>query len=559
MSKTWRWVLGIALVVMAGLAAILLLHRPAGEMLGLVAGGGVELLRDPMRPPGAGPRVLVFALDGVGDDELLAAIEAGHAPHLAALLGGPMEDRSFARGYAVPDVLSILPSTTMAAWASLFTGATAAYTGVPGNEWFVREEMQFYAPAPVSVEGTRHALEAYTDDLLGQALRAPTLFERADVRAYVALSQFHRGADMLVVPSAAALADLVAAAFAGLTDDDESVEQEAYADLDLNAVDNLVDAVAEHGVADLQVVYFPGIDLYTHIADPPLESQRRYISDVIDVAVGRLLELYRQAGVLDSTRVLFVSDHGHTPVLDDDRHALGADHSSGLVTLLERAGFRVRPRKLDLDDDEQDFQATFAFQGAFAYVYLADRSSCEAAGSVCDWSRPPRLEEDVRPVLDALHTANETGAGTPSLQGTLDLVFSRMPRRYDENAEAFSVWDGRGLVPIGDFLAGTPRPDLLDLERRLDGLGAGPYGHRAGDILLLARSGAARPMEDRYYFSSRYRSWHGSPDAQDSRIPLLIAHGTMDGAAIRGAIHEVTGGQLHQEDIADLILGLLRR
>ncbi|HSJ23992.1 MAG TPA: alkaline phosphatase family protein [Longimicrobiales bacterium] len=554
----WRWVVAGAVLLLAGIATLLLVNRPAAELLGIVAGGGVEVLRDPMRPAGQGQKVLVIALDGVGDDELLAAIEAGQAPHIAALLGPRSGARIFDRGYAVPDVLSILPSTTMAAWASLFSGTTAAFTGVPGNEWFVREEMRFYAPAPVSVEGTRHALEAYTDDLLGRALRAPTVYERADVRAYVSLSQFHRGADLLVVPSASALADLVTAAFEGLTDDTDSVEQEAYADLDLNALDNLIEAVTEHGVADLQVVYFPGIDLYTHIAEPPLESQRDYITDVIDVGVGRLIDLYRQAGVMDSTWVLFVSDHGHTPVLDDDRHALGADDSSGLVTLLEQAGFRVRPRDLDVDDDEQDFQATFAFQGAFAYVYLADRSSC-ANGGVCNWALPPRFEEDVIPVLDALHAANSGSTGGSSLQGTLDLIFSRAPRPYREDADPFSVWDGHGLISLDEFLANSPRPDLLDLERRLQGLGAGPFGHRAGDILLLARTGMARPIEDRYYFSSRYRSWHGSPDAQDSRIPLVISHGSLSGPAIRDVVTEAAAGPLHQEDIADLILGLLRR
>jgi hypothetical protein len=49
-------------------------------------------------------------------------------------------------------------------------------------------------------------------------------------------------------------------------------------------------------------------------------------------------------------------------------------------------------------EDQQDYQTTVAYQGAFAYVYLADRSTCPREGDRCDWSRPPRLEEDVLPV-----------------------------------------------------------------------------------------------------------------------------------------------------------------
>jgi hypothetical protein len=555
-----RWPLvaaAVAAVVAVGVAYLLLARPPAAEMLGLVAGGGEMVLRDPMRAPGPGPRVLVFALDGVGEDELLATVRGGRAPALAALLGAEREPRLFDRAYAVPGVLSILPSTTMAAWASLFTGAGAARTGIPGNEWFAREEMRYYAPAPVSVEGHEHALLAYTDGLLGRVLAVPTVYERADVRAYVSLSQIHRGADLLIVPAAGAFAELVTIAFEGLTDSDQTIDQEAYSDLDRAAIDNLVDAIAEHGLADLQVVYFPGVDLYTHVAENSLEAQRSYIADVIDPAVARVVEVYRKAGVFDDTFVLFVADHGHTPVLNDDRHALEAEGEDEPVAVLERAGFRMRPLSLELDADELDFQATVAFQGAFAYVYLADRSTCPEQGSVCDWSRAPRLDEDVLPVVRAFDAANRLGAGVPGLQGTLDLILARQPRPTTEDALPFQVWDGEALVDIGDYLTRDPRPDLLDFERRMHALAAGPYGHRAGDVLLLARSGSARPIEERFYFSGRYRSWHGSPDSQDSLIPLVIAHGREDGRALRARVEAAVGAEPNQEDIAALILALL--
>ena len=49
--------------------------------------------------------------------------------------------------YAAEGVLSILPSTTMAAWSTVYTGAPAAEHGVPGNEWFDREAAAYRAPA----------------------------------------------------------------------------------------------------------------------------------------------------------------------------------------------------------------------------------------------------------------------------------------------------------------------------------------------------------------------------------------------------------------------------
>jgi hypothetical protein len=554
MTRT-RLVMMLTAALLAVGVLYLLSDGPAARIAELVGEGGEKQLNEPMRPARGGTRVLVFALDGVGDDELRHAVSSGAARRVAAALGADASG-AFTHGYAVPGVLSILPSTTLAAWTSIFTGEPPSRTGVPGNEWFVREEAAFYAPAPVTVHGNAHALAVYTDDLMGGLLPVPTLYELANVRSYVALSQIHRGADLLTLPDLSVLGGLIAAAVEGV-DGENGVDQEAYTKIDIAAVDQLLDTIEEHGVADLQVVYFPGIDLYTHVAERALPEQLDYLTEVLDEAIGRVLDAYDRAGVLDDTWIVFVSDHGHTPVLPDDRHALGTEGDDEPPALLERIGFRVRPFELELDDAQQDYQAVFAYQGAIAYVYLADRQRCAEAGRVCDWLRPPRYEEDVLAVVRAFDAANRRGEVVPALQGTLDLIFAREPRPVGEDALPFQVWDGTRLVTVAEYLARNLRPDLLDLESRLDALAAGPFGHRAGDVLLLARSGAERPIEDRYYFSSEYRSWHGSPTAQDSRVPLIVARRGMPAAAIRQIVEQSTGDRSSQLDVTRLILALL--
>lgn len=549
----------VLILLLGGAAAYLTLSdTPPDEVTEFLGEGGEKLLREPMRPVHAGPRVLVFALDGIGEEQLLRAIHEGQAPHIAALLGSVVdEERMFQHAYAVPDVLSVLPSTTLAAWSSLFTGEPPARTGVPGNEWFAREERKFYAPAPVSVTGHAHALEIYTDDLLGRTLQVPTVYEEANVRAHVSLAHVHRGADLLTTPAPAALGDLVTATAEGLVGRDK-VSQKTYAELDRTAVESLVGSLREHGIPALQVVYFPGVDLYTHVAERPLGDQRRYLREVLDASISEVLAEYRAQGALDDTYVLLVADHGHTPVLADDRHALGTDGEDEPPALLRQAGFRVRPFVLEPSGDEQDYQATVAYQGAFGYLYLADRSTCLSPGERCDWSRPPRLKQDVLPVVRAFDQANRTGAGVPALRGTLDLILAREPRATDEDALPFEVWDGEQLVPVGEYLAANPRPELLQLEMRLRGLASGPYGHRAGDVLLLARTGSERPIGERFYFSGEYHSWHGSPTAQDSRIPLVVARAGRSGAEIRSAVRSAIGENPSQLDIARLIRSLLR-
>jgi hypothetical protein len=546
-----------ALLVAAAAWFILTRNAPLDRIADIAARDGEKELRSPPRPVRGGPRVLLIALDGVGYDELLTAIRAGGAPHIASVLGEEVGDGIFATGYSVPDVLSILPSTTLAAWASVFTGEPPARSGVPGNEFFVRDQRRFYAPAPVTVEDVGDMVRAFSDDLLGGVVAVPTLYERADVRAHVALSHIHRGADLLILPDISSMSEIVLAVVAGVVDMG-APDADEYSELDGEGVEVALESMRTRGIPDLQTLYFPGVDLFTHIAADPIRDQREYVTKVLDPSIGAMLAAYREAGILDDTHVVIVSDHGHTPVLDDDRHALEAEGEDEPTAVLERIGFRMRPLKIELADDEEDYQAVVAYQGAFAYVYLADRSTCTREGQTCDWSRPPRMREDVLAVVRAFDEVNRTGAHVPELRGTLDMILARQPRPPGSDALPFQVWDGSALIDVEEFMAQNPRPDLLRFAERLRGLAAGPYGDRAGDVLLFARSGASRPIEDRFYFSGIYRSWHGSPDAQDSRIPLIIARSGTSGTDIRARVSSVLGDPPTQLDVVPLVLELLR-
>ena len=560
MKKRSRWLVVFvvaAIIIVGGVFYLLKSGATVQEIAELATQGGEFPLREPMRPSREGNRVLIFAFDGIGADQFYRAIDDGKTPRLLGLLGSGRPGGIFEHGYAVPNALTILPSTTMAAWSSIFTGEPPAETGVTGNEWFAREERKFYAPAPVSVTENKHALKMLTDGLVGNAIRVPTMYETLDVRAFVSLAPVYRGADLFTTPEPVALADLFGAVAKGIASDD-TVSQEAYQQVDEEAIDTLLEEFDKHGIPSLQVVYFPGIDLYSHVEDRPLEMQAKYLQEILDPAIGRVLDAYEKAGALDDTYVVFISDHGHTPVLNDDLHALGTEGEDEPPALLARLGFRVRPFVLEPDEVEQDYQATVAYQGAMAYIYLADRSACPESGQVCDWDRPPRLEEDVLAVARAFYQVNRTGEPIPQLKDTIDLIFAREPKPVGENAPSFQVFDGQKLVPVAAYLKEHPRPDLVQLEERLQGLASGPYGHHAGDVLLLARSGIERPIEERFYFSNLYRSWHGSPTLQDSRIPLLVIRKNDSGERIQGLVQKVVGASPSQLHFAPLVKTLLQ-
>ena len=78
--------------------------------------------------------------------------------------------------------MTTLPSSTMAAWVTAFTGVAPAEHGVTGNEFFVRERRALACPAPVSFR----RLDTDTRDLspiaIDKLVDAPTVYERLRAR-----------------------------------------------------------------------------------------------------------------------------------------------------------------------------------------------------------------------------------------------------------------------------------------------------------------------------------------------------------------------------------------
>ena len=521
----------------------------------LVQGGEKQVRRKP-RAPEPGPYVLIFAFDGAGYDQLMAAIRSGKAPAMAAMLGKDAGRGLYEHGYSVPDAVSILPSTTIAAWSAIFTGAPPGWNGVPGNEWFVREEMKFVAPVPVSVTEMDDNRAMVTDGLVGKALKTPTLFQLARVKSAVSLNAVYRGADYFTLVDPVSMVKLFTEFVADKADIGPG-NSNIYQELDEESVPKLLDSIEDHGVPKIQVVYFPGIDLYAHLATDPLPMEVQYLESVTDPLVAKILEAYGKYGILDQTYVVVIADHGHTPVLNDSRHALGADPNDGPAAVVKAVGFRPRKFVLNPDVNDQDYQAAFAYQGAIAYVYLADRSTCPKPGMTCDWKRPPRYAEDVLPAARAFYRANQTGKPTPLMKNTLDLIFARKPVPAGTSSQEYEIFDGHKLVPIWQYVSEHPRPDLIQLDRRMRWLSAGPYGNRSGDILLLTLSGLNRPIEKRYYFSAPYHSWHGSASPQDSHVPLIVARQGYPGAKLEKIVDAVAGRQPSQLALVPLVLNLL--
>ena len=539
--------LGLALVVLAGCAN---LRKTLGEVYDLADEGGRTELRDPMRPLQPPPRVLLIGIDGLGEERLRELLADGTLPNLAALFGADSANAAadvWRQAYPTPGVTAVFPSETAAGWAAIFTGAPPAENGIPGNEWFSRDSLTFFAPVAESVTSYEQTITIYTDSFLNRTVQAPTLFERADRRAHVALAFVYRGADLVSLPNPADVDDILLSmaqiAFMGKD------QTELFEEMAEDAYVGVREGFEDFGVPDLQAVYFPGPDLAAHAYGGA--AQAEYLHDEVDRRIGQILELYRERDALRDLYVVLTADHGHTPRPKTAARAM--DHEDDIRPIFDEMGVRLRGVRVGADS-VGTYQAVAAFNGSTAFVYLADRSSCPGEDDPCDWAAPAR-EEDVLPVAQALYDAS---ALAPDSARTVawSLVLARV--QTDEAPAAFQAFDGERLVPLADYLRRESRLDLHRLEERLAWLTDGPHGRLAGDIILIGTSTEGYALDERYYFGEPLRSGHGSAGPLDSLVPLVLAREGASGAAMRDRLRAAVGTEPTQLDVTDLVLHLLQ-
>lgn len=558
LSRGKKILIGLGLAIVA-VAAPLAWYPRLFELLMI---GEERKLPTPDEPAAAvrAQPLLVIALDGVDRSLLYDMLHRGQLPELAALLGE--RDGHFPHAFFDDTLLSVLPSSTLAAWASVFTGVPPAHHGVAGNEFFIRETKQLAAPAPVSIQDASPVLAIYTDGYANALLRATTVYERMHERglavsSWVCMSQFYRGADRLLLAGRTVLADAFKAMLTGLSH--EGAADGLYSEFDEEVVDTLLDALSHDAAPDVITLYLTGADLYAHRATRgPDVARTEYLREVLDPLLGKLRRTLAAQDALRDRTILVTSDHGHTEVVEDAAHALSTDDELDPPAVVRAAGYRLRDFELEVAEDAP-FQVVLAYGGAMAYVYVADRSTCVDAASPCDWSQPPRFREDVLPLADAFFEASRSGRGSAKMRNTLDFVLTREPVRFDEQDRPFQVYVGGGeLVPLERYLAQHPHPTYVAFPERLRELAVGPYGERAGDILLIAHNGDRERPEERYYFAGPYRSWHGSPSRKDSEVPLIVAHPQRTTAELRHLTQGVLGDVPRQYRIAELMMEIVR-
>ena len=353
-------------------------------------------------------RAVIIDVDGIRRDTFEQVYRDGRLPNF---------QRVFARALWFDNASTVLPSVTMAAQASIFTGTQPARHGIPGNQWFDRSAgrlIDYMTPGGLVC--------VYALTLLGGArcsgglanghLLAPSIYEaaaQAGLTSAVYFSQYWKGAARAAPPTGAELLGSLAG---------NPVNWGAF---DKQMAGRAVTELKSRGLPPLLTVYFAGTDGNAH--KEGIASQAAYLSGTVDLLLGHILDAIESLDRSWRKHTLFVlvSDHGRTDrVPHPEDVSLKADLQAALP-----AG------------------ATVATNGGMGYIYLNQPELADL----------PKLAEslgrDAR-VASAVAAVRVRGAGDSVRSG--DLILTLQPGHYFGNtgtgSDHGSVYSGDLNVPL---------------------------------------------------------------------------------------------------------------
>jgi len=353
-------------------------------------------------------RAIIIDVDGIRRDTFQQVYQSGSLPNF---------QRVFAQALWFDNASSVLPTVTMAAQASIFTGSQPARHGVPGNQWFDRSAgrlIDYMTPGGlICVYGlTVLGGAGCSGGLANGHLLAPTIYEaaaQAGLTSAVYFSEYWKGA--------ARAAPLTLAEMGGLLAGDP-IDWKAF---DSEMAGRAITDLEARGLASLVTLYFAGTDGIGH--QEGIAGQIPYLSRIVDPLLGQILDTIESLDPLWRGHTLFVlvSDHGRTDlVANSEDPFLETDLQAALP-----AG------------------ATIAENGGMAYIYLAQPDLVDLPKLAA------ALVQDAR-LSSAVAAVRVRGAGDSPRDG--DLILTLQPGHYFGNtgvgSDHGSVYSGDVNVPL---------------------------------------------------------------------------------------------------------------
>jgi hypothetical protein len=473
-----------------------------------------------------------------------------------------MEKHVVRRGAAVPNAVTVFPSTTGPAHAPFLTGEFPGPLNMPGIRWFDRTKNSYqdYGPlAWLQFERDYVGPEAFAmnKDMTSEI---GTIFERLKNRTTAAIFEpITRGAKFIYPP----LPNVLAKVFGPL-----GVFTWEHVDTLAARTFEMVYKCSKviHGMKlpseppTFSAVYMPGVDEVSHEHGPLSEKTRHAVQNV-DKQIGHIAKTLIDLKLYDETAIVIGSDHGLRPT----------SLHFGLGRFLKTVGRDVRAFPVTFLQGLGEFDATVAVSGnGMAHVYLAAEGAEEKAFSLQyikhDWRQKPELEDlknyrirkghvnmidllsHLLPVQQVFAAENKTTFHAYSCEGhgivmkrgkneySYDVVEGKDPLGYEsivgDGKIAYGEW-------LGDreWLSATCEAEFPDVPVQVSQVFE---SQRSGDLIINSRMGWDLMVE-----TPPHQGSHGGLHGAEMRVALLVGNSR----------YEVEPDQpLRTPDVLDILL-----
>ncbi|MBN2376340.1 MAG: alkaline phosphatase family protein [Sedimentisphaerales bacterium] len=446
-------------------------------------------------------KAIIFFVDGINRGGFRQMLAAGQLPQIDKYL--------IQRGTRVKNAVTAFPSITYAITTSFATGQVPGRHGVLGNRFFDRDQL-FY----VNYGTTK----TYRD--VDDHYRYENIYEILNDQFSVSIQTPVRRGVYRKIDNWATSG--IRWYFGQITEID-CLTAERF---------NLIGDISQQAGEwpSLIFAYFPATDEMGHRYGPDSERYRKSLLNV-DEQIGRICDALQASGILESTYLLLISDHGMA--------ACGRDNYLKLSELIENTtGLKLTTEGPDLRTPYHErveyfsqYEAVLANGGnRLGKLYLRGKTG---------WSSPPRPQQlreiadlvtsqpavalaayrdgQVVVVQNAISRAlidrldNVPGKNLSNRQYRYRVIDSQCPLGYPSNSRASRLLDEK-FHSGKDWLWATAESEYPDLPVQIIEMFD---SDRAGNLVIFAADG--------WDFSPANIGGHGSVRATDMMVPMVFA------------------------------------
>ena len=469
-------------------------------------------------------KVLLVVIDAATSRIVIPAIQTGQLPTMQRL----------AEAGGLHESVTMFPSITPAATASIITGHYPAGSGIVGASWFDEsaDRVAYFGDDfwVVAREGFRHFLNDFLTGLNGERLKAPTLFQHVERAGKSALCLNYLvfkgdtdytvklplmlamlpGVERKVViqaPSAICLGDFVATrTMRGTPLIDKSGVLHRFGMDDASTGQMLIEVAEDRAFADLTVAYFADNDYRSHEIGP--HAALKVVAEV-DRCLGRMFEAAgSMERMLADTCVIITSDHGHCEIVEDAERA--TIHLDRILCEFKQAALGQAWAAGD------EIMICPNMRAAEVYLRHHDKASLSRAIE--------RALEDRR--VD--HAFWRVNTGTPRRNGYAarnaggQLEFWRGTEGGDTARDAYGTeWSWRGELGVLDATVEHGVLYWEDYPNAFERIAGALDAPKSGDVWFTARPGCEFEVPGGKAHVGG--ASHGALHALESLCPLLIA------------------------------------